>query len=61
MKMSIGAVGSKDVAFIIFVGNSTGIKMLPYNQDDPHRRRPDITRALKVLNWRPIVSELRVK
>ncbi len=31
-----------------------GYKSLP--QDDPTRRRPDITRAEQILNWRPTVS-----
>jgi UDP-glucuronate decarboxylase len=31
-----------------------GYKSLP--QDDPTRRRPDITRAQQILNWRPTIS-----
>ena len=29
--------------------------MRPRQQDDPHKRRPDITRARKYLNWEPQV------
>ena len=32
------------------------MEMKPHNQDDPHRRKPDISRAKKQLNWSPVVS-----
>ena len=32
------------------------VKMMPPNQDDPRRRKPNITRATKELGWRPVVS-----
>lgn len=35
-----------------------GIIFKPLPQDDPRRRRPDITRAKELLNWQPIVSLL---
>lgn len=31
------------------------IKFKPLPQDDPRRRRPDITRAKTYLNWEPTV------
>lgn len=37
-------------------GMSSGIKMLAPNQDDPRRRRPDISLAKQQLKWQPIVS-----
>ena len=30
--------------------------MKPHNQDDPYRRKPDITRAQELLQWSPVVS-----
>ncbi|MCS6959581.1 MAG: SDR family oxidoreductase [Pseudanabaenaceae cyanobacterium SKYGB_i_bin29] len=37
------------------VGNPIGITFQPLPQDDPQRRRPDITRAKTVLNWQPTI------
>ena len=39
-------------------GNPAGIKGMPAGrtQGDPQRRRPDITRARRVLGWEPITS-----
>ncbi len=37
------------------VGKKVGIVFKPLPQDDPQRRRPDITRAKTILNWQPIV------
>ncbi len=37
------------------VGKKVGIVFKPLPQDDPQRRRPDITRAKTLLNWQPIV------
>lgn len=34
-------------------GSSSEYKYLPIMQDDPKRRRPDITRAKKLLSWEP--------
>ncbi|XP_076436007.1 UDP-glucuronic acid decarboxylase 1-like [Babylonia areolata] len=47
-----------DFAQIIkrFVNGKSEIVRKPAMQDDPHRRRPDITRAKKYLNWDPKVS-----
>ena len=38
------------------VNPDTSIVQLPATQDDPKQRKPDITRAGKVLNWRPKTS-----
>ncbi len=37
------------------VGTEVGIAFKPLPQDDPQRRRPDISRAKTILNWQPIV------
>jgi dTDP-glucose 4,6-dehydratase len=37
-------------------GSSSSIEFVDLPQDDPHRRRPDITRATYVLGWTPGVS-----
>ena len=39
-------------------GNTAGIEYMPKNriQGDPQRRKPDISRARKVLNWEPQFS-----
>lgn len=37
-------------------GVDSSIKYLPAVEDDPQRRRPDISRAKKYLNWEPKVS-----
>jgi UDP-glucuronate decarboxylase len=34
----------------------TSIKHLPATQDDPQRRRPDISRASELLGWAPRFS-----
>jgi UDP-glucuronate decarboxylase len=36
-------------------GADSSIRYLPAVEDDPQRRRPDITRAKKYLNWEPKV------
>jgi len=38
------------------VGGESDITHKPAVEDDPQRRRPDISRAKSVLNWMPIVS-----
>lgn len=38
------------------VGSSSRIELHPLPQDDPTRRRPDITRARQRLGWKPQVS-----
>ena len=37
-------------------GSGSKIVFKPLPQDDPKQRRPDITRARKVLNWEPKIS-----
>ena len=37
------------------VGSQSEIKLLPATQDDPRKRKPDISTARKYLNWEPIV------
>ena len=34
----------------------SSIESLPLPKDDPHRRKPDISTATRVLGWRPVVS-----
>lgn len=38
------------------IGKSAKITFLPIRQDDPSRRKPDITLAKDLLGWRPTVS-----
>lgn len=38
------------------VGGKSVIKQMAAVEDDPQRRKPDITRAKKYLNWEPRVS-----
>jgi dTDP-glucose 4,6-dehydratase len=37
-------------------GSESNLRMLPLPEDDPARRRPDITRARTVLGWEPKVQ-----
>ncbi len=37
-------------------GSSSEIKFLPLPQDDPKRRKPDISKARKLISWQPKVS-----
>lgn len=37
-------------------GSRSGISYLPLPEDDPKRRRPDISRARRLLDWEPKVS-----
>ena len=41
---------------IEMVGSNSELKFLPLPDDDPVRRRPDITRAQEVLGWSPTIS-----
>lgn len=36
-------------------GSKTEIKYMPLPQDDPRQRKPDITRAQQLLNWKPTI------
>ena len=44
------------VMIIALTGTSPSIIELALPQDDPRRRRPDISRAIELLDWRPAVS-----
>jgi UDP-glucuronate decarboxylase len=37
-------------------GSAGEIKYEPLPSDDPRQRKPDISRAIKLLNWEPVVS-----
>jgi UDP-glucuronate decarboxylase len=41
---------------IELTGSESCISYEPLPQDDPARRRPDITRARQILNWKPKVT-----
>jgi UDP-glucuronate decarboxylase len=41
---------------VALTGSSSEIVFRPLPMDDPWHRKPDISRALDVLNWRPITS-----
>ena len=43
-------------AYILFLGGSSEIVHKPSMQDDPKKRKPDITRAKTYLNWQPKVG-----
>src|SRR6266545_5606153 len=35
--------------------SSSGVKYLPLPQDDPKQRKPDISRAQRLLDWNPTI------
>lgn len=37
-------------------GSTSPLTHIPLPTDDPRRRRPDITRALDILGWRPVID-----
>ena len=41
---------------LALTGSRSKLRMLPLPEDDPARRRPDITRARAVLGWEPKVQ-----
>lgn len=41
---------------IALTGSSSKIEYLPLPQDDPTKRRPDIDRAKRLLNWEPRIN-----
>lgn len=41
---------------IELTGSTAGVQLLPLPQNDPVRRRPDITRAQELLGWAPLVD-----
>lgn len=48
----------EEIAFEIngLTGNRAGIRHEPLPKDDPKQRRPDISKAKRLLNWTPVVS-----
>jgi UDP-glucuronate decarboxylase len=49
-------VGKFAELIVDMVAPGTQIIKLPATKDDPKQRRPDITRAAKLLNWKPKVD-----
>ncbi|MCS7234079.1 MAG: SDR family oxidoreductase [Synergistetes bacterium] len=47
----------KELALIVIelVGSDSSMVYKPLPQDDPKRRKPDITKAINILGWRPSV------
>lgn len=47
----------KDFAYLIrdLTKSDSNIRFLPATQDDPRKRKPDISLAIEKLNWRPMV------
>lgn len=47
-----------DIATIIsdLCNSDAGVTFEPARQDDPERRRPDITKAITLLGWQPVVA-----
>jgi len=41
---------------IELTGSTSKLTHLPLPQDDPQKRKPDITRANQTLNWQPEVA-----
>lgn len=37
-------------------GNDAGIVFKPLPKDDPRRRKPDISKAKRILGWEPVIS-----
>jgi UDP-glucuronate decarboxylase len=40
---------------VAICGSASGVKHLPLPQDDPKQRKPDISRAQKLLDWNPTI------
>jgi UDP-glucuronate decarboxylase len=53
VEVSVGELAEK---IISMTGSKSKIKYLPAIQDDPQRRRPDISMAIRDLDWQPKVS-----
>lgn len=47
-----------DLARIVLkmVGSKSKIKFMPLPEDDPKKRKPDITKAKEILSWQPMIS-----
>jgi UDP-glucuronate decarboxylase len=41
---------------VAMTGSASRIVYRPLPMDDPRRRKPDITRAVELLDWRPLVD-----
>jgi len=41
---------------INYTGSSSKIINLPLPEDDPRQRKPDISKAIEALNWRPVIN-----
>jgi UDP-glucuronate decarboxylase len=52
-EMTVAALAARIVAK---TGSTSRITLSPLPQDDPRRRRPDITRARTLLGWEPLVD-----
>lgn len=52
-EFSISELAMKIIAF---TGSASPIVHLPLSQDDPRKRRPDISRAMQYLDWQPTIS-----
>jgi len=53
VEISVGDLAEK---IISMTRSGSKIKFLPLPKDDPHRRQPDISLAVKELNWQPQVD-----
>ena len=49
------ATGSS-IAVIDITGSKSSIAFRPLPQDDPRQRRPDISKAERLLDWRPTIQ-----
>lgn len=38
------------------IDKNAKIEFRPNTEDDPHMRKPDISKAKELLNWQPVVS-----
>ena len=54
--LSLYGHSSTVMAIMTVTGSESRLRMLPLPEDDPARRRPDITRARAVLGWEPKVQ-----
>ncbi len=44
------------IKVVLFTKSKSKIKFVSLPQDDPKQRRPDNTKAKKILNWEPKIS-----
>jgi UDP-glucuronate decarboxylase len=50
------SVGDLARMIIKMTGSKSKVKYLPLPEDDPKQRKPDISLAIKELNWKPVVG-----